>query len=221
MRWTSRLHLPTPLRSPGITPVPRYYGRSDSCPAWLAPLTDRAGLPRSQHTTFRTFRHQTPDARPASLLPSCAMQARGLLPRETSPLWRRLVRYIRPNRVRQPTDRSFSSPCSPRHLRVPQLGFDTGPESSCPGGDFHPADCVRSEAHAMPTLAWALGPRPRKRGQGTQRRAAPPIVASQPLPLDIGAGYGSNKRGGQRRDGARQSYRRADHGANPHRRGRH
>ncbi len=28
--WTSRLHLPAPLRSPGITRLPRYYGCSDS-----------------------------------------------------------------------------------------------------------------------------------------------------------------------------------------------
>ena len=30
---SSRLHLPASLRSPGITRLLRYYGRSDSCPA--------------------------------------------------------------------------------------------------------------------------------------------------------------------------------------------
>ncbi|MFH1708754.1 MAG: inner membrane CreD family protein, partial [Planctomycetota bacterium] len=31
--------------------------------------------------------------------------------------------------------------------RSPQLGFNTGIESALPGRDFHPAVCVRSEAH--------------------------------------------------------------------------
>ncbi len=31
--------------------------------------------------------------------------------------------------------------------RPPQLGFNTGIESTLPGRDFHPAVCVRSEAH--------------------------------------------------------------------------
>ena len=35
----SRIHLPASLRSPGVTRLRRYYGRSDSCPAALRVLT--------------------------------------------------------------------------------------------------------------------------------------------------------------------------------------
>ena len=37
MDRTSRLHLPAPLRSPGITRLHRYYGCSDSCTAGAIP----------------------------------------------------------------------------------------------------------------------------------------------------------------------------------------
>jgi hypothetical protein len=49
--FPSRIYLPASLRSTGITPFPRYYGRSDSCPvgAWRAWF-------RSVPSVYQSFR---------------------------------------------------------------------------------------------------------------------------------------------------------------------
>jgi hypothetical protein len=79
-----RLHLPAPLRSTGITRLPRYYGCSDSCTAAL-----RTGFTAHEHPlapcrslcftclAFRAFRPQPPGAAP-SLLSHTTPQRDGL-----------------------------------------------------------------------------------------------------------------------------------------------
>ena len=121
------------LRSRPVTALPRYYGRSDSCSLRRASArpfasgqpfgSSQAGLPDSRtwpsdpsvsnhlrmlrlvesgHVTPSTGRTET-----ASL--------RGYAQRElgASPLSGRLATPRRPNRVRYPTDGSFTSRCSP------------------------------------------------------------------------------------------------------------
>jgi len=54
-----QLHLPAPLRSPGVTRLPRYYGCSDSCTGGLGrPLANRPGSVRRRSPCFtvETFR---------------------------------------------------------------------------------------------------------------------------------------------------------------------
>ena len=65
--WSSRLHLPAPLRSTGITRLLRYYGCSDSWTVGSSALEEhehrlccRPGLPAFCHRTFRSFRLQPP-----------------------------------------------------------------------------------------------------------------------------------------------------------------
>ena len=48
-------------------------------------------------------------------------------------------RYVRPNRVRHPTDCEFASGCSPPRLMATQLPSATG-SGHLPEGDFHPSD---------------------------------------------------------------------------------
>ncbi|MGO9019546.1 MAG: hypothetical protein ACLQVJ_14480, partial [Syntrophobacteraceae bacterium] len=59
-------------------------------------------------------------------------------------------RNVRPNRVRYPTDCMFVLGCSPPRLTATQFPLTTGSEH-LPGGDFHPSDRARFQAH---------GPRP-------------------------------------------------------------
>ena len=66
---------------------------------------------------------------------------------QASPFTRRLADNSRPNRVRHPTDWSFTSCCFPPCLTATQLHSVTGPESVCPGKDFHPTVHVRFQAH--------------------------------------------------------------------------
>ena len=79
--------LPAPLRSTGITPLPRYYGCSDSPPvSW-----PRRGLPDSRHNAFRPFCLQPhPMLTQASFTLSCLC-----LSIAASPLSRRLANMER------------------------------------------------------------------------------------------------------------------------------
>jgi hypothetical protein len=65
-----------------------------------------------------------PSARRASRLPEFW----------TSPFTSRLVGFTRPNRVRHPTDWSFTSGCSPPHLVMAQLPLVTGRRAHAWGG---------------------------------------------------------------------------------------
>jgi hypothetical protein len=129
------------LRSTGVTPLHRYYGGSDSCPALHAaqvsllhaPCPLRRSAPNHLALPCRGF------ARCILCSPadSCTPGSGRLRPSYgDSP------NYARPNRVRHPADQRLASGCSPPHLRMTQLPSATGPAASRPGGDFHPADSV-------------------------------------------------------------------------------
>ena len=74
---SSRLHLPAPLRSPGVTRLPRYYGCSDSRPVGLAPpAAERVSprhVPRLPGSPSPTT---TPLPRPLWHLPSASWASR-------------------------------------------------------------------------------------------------------------------------------------------------
>ena len=78
--WSSRLHLPAPLRSPGITRLHRYYGCSDSWTAGSSALQGRMntvfgrpGLPVSRH---RPSDHSVSNHLPSSRQVSGVFSAR-------------------------------------------------------------------------------------------------------------------------------------------------
>ena len=94
----------------------------------------------------------------------------------------------RPNRVRQPTDRTFASGCSPPRLAATQLPSATE-NQTFPDGDSHPADTTTSQSHVfdpegialsarheMPGLHEPMAVRPRvkrpTRGSSTRRLTA-------------------------------------------------
>jgi hypothetical protein len=58
-------------------------------------------------------------------------------------------RYVRPNRVRHPTDCMFTSGCSPPRLATTQLPLITGSEH-LPEEDLHLSDRACSQAHGLP-----------------------------------------------------------------------
>ena len=57
-------------------------------------------------------------------------------------------RYVRPNRVRYPTDCMFASGCFPPRLAATQLPSATG-NGHLPEEDFHLSDCACSQAHGF------------------------------------------------------------------------
>jgi hypothetical protein len=138
----SRNHLPTPLRSTGIAPLPRYYGRSDSrADGSSAPLRTherhrwlRAGLPDSRHKTFRPFRLHPPAAPPPSLS-HATPQREGRPPNSAVPGF-----ATRSQARREQLAVSSSSSCGlvihlpllPTPPRSGAVTFGYGPESVCP-----------------------------------------------------------------------------------------
>ena len=129
-------------------------GATDSCVA-LRHL--RTGLPTSRTcpSDHSVSTHLTVPCRRFDTLP---ISATGFpLWVWASPFASRLAGPARPNRVRHPTDWSFTSCCSPPRLTATQLRSVTGPESDRPGEDFHLFDIVRSRAHRMAT-GRGLGP---------------------------------------------------------------
>ena len=67
-------------------------------------------------------------------------------------------RYVRPNRVRHPTDCEFASGCSPPRLMATQLPSATG-SGHLPEGDFHPSDRACFPGARMPAFAGMTNPR--------------------------------------------------------------
>ncbi len=138
----SRIHLPASLGSTGITPLQRYYGRSDfsmtgsSCrssgnehrhDAMEISLLHVHGLP--DHSAAN---HPAPPRHRFRTLP---LSVTGLPNRvQASPFGSRLAADARPNRVRHPADWSFTSCCSPPRLATPQLQSVTGRRASAWGG---------------------------------------------------------------------------------------
>ena len=135
----SRLHLPASLGSTGVTPSRRYYGRSDSCPVGSSPL----GLelrpcsgrsPCFTHTPFLTLPSPTTPSPLSSLshaTPQLDRSPETFFRVKASPVTRWLADAMRPNRVRHPTDGSFTSCCSPPRLAATQLQSVTGWKAFC------------------------------------------------------------------------------------------
>ena len=161
---TSRLHLPAPLGSPGITRLHRYYGCSDSC-AWICVWPTRPGTYPLQADAQVSPLHMlclpsspspTTSPLPSSLwhllnqrhgLP--AHHGSGLrhsIPRIKSVGRLRARQSARPNRVRHPTDCSFASGCCPRRLTANAVtsGFRL---VGSPQVDLHLPDKTCSRTH--------------------------------------------------------------------------
>ena len=142
---TSRLHLPAPLRSPGITPARRYYGRCDCLGA--APALARlrrlapAALPASRD---RPSEHSVPKHRCAPAPPTQPLSGSGLGSGFATSTEAR--QSHRPNRVCHPTDCSFTSRCSPPPLARTQFLSVSGRSVICQEG-LAPSDRSRSQAH--------------------------------------------------------------------------
>ena len=117
---TSVRHASTFL--PPFTPRPlqalhRYYEGSDSCPA----LLHRTGLPasRARPSDHSISNHLTcPHRSFVTLLSSVSLPLSRV---QTSPITSRLAGHVRPNRVRHPTDWSFTSRCFPPRLTATQF----------------------------------------------------------------------------------------------------
>ena len=133
----------------------RYYERSDFCSAGsLARVSMNASPSPEQISLLHVHgrpdhsvaNHLTPHRRRFPTLPLSTTVA---LPTQsqTSPLTSRLVGYARPNRVRHPTDWSFTSGCSPPRLAATQLPLVTGRRAHAWGGLAPPCVHVRSQAH--------------------------------------------------------------------------
>ena len=107
---------------PPFTPRPlqalhRYYEGSDSCPA----LLHRTGLPasRARPSDHSISNHLTcPHRSFVTLLSSVDLPLSRV---QTSPITSRLAGHVRPNRVRHPTDWSFTSCCFPPRLTATQF----------------------------------------------------------------------------------------------------
>ena len=141
---TSRLHLPAPLRSAGITRLQRYYECSDSY-AWMCVWLTQPGTHPLQSAAQVSSLHvphlpgspspTTSPPPPIALAPVLSAswasrlsrvwaspfhptgQARGQATARQS---------ARPNRVCLPTDCPFAFRCSPPHLAATQLRSATG-----------------------------------------------------------------------------------------------
>ena len=143
------------LRSRPVTALPRYYGRSDSCPpdSWTlavpnacstcgqVSLIHALGLPTIPYPTtgaspgrLRTPSRSRPDVPPLARGRASLIICRLTVPRQ-------------PNRVRLPTDWSFTSCCSPPRLATTQLQAGYSLTLDRTGEDFHLSNRVRSQAH--------------------------------------------------------------------------
>ena len=132
----TRLHLPTPLRSTGVTPLPRYYGCSDSRAALLAArvsLLHVVGLPTVPSPTTRRV--------PSELLQATPQFDGSSAVRRTvaSHMASRLATLL--GRIEFVILRTGRSPPAALHLasrRRSCIRFQPG--APIPGGDLHPSD---------------------------------------------------------------------------------
>ena len=158
--WRGR----TPLRpvstflrpfAPDRLPVlHRYYERSDFCSAGsLAHVSMNASPSPEQISQLHVHgrldhsvaNHLTPHRRRFVTLPLSATAALCSQSR-TSSFTSRLVGAVRPNRVRHPTDWSFTSGCSPPRLAATQLPLVTGRRAHAWGGLAPPCPCTLAGA---------------------------------------------------------------------------
>jgi hypothetical protein len=154
---TSRLHLPAPLRSPGITRLQRYYEGCDSR-AWMglplcanfhtAPCDRPRGSLRFTHLTFRALRLQSP-RRSARSLCHLSCQRRGLPVHHGSGL--RHSTGSSPDGTAETSLSSYGLPVrlallpTPPHGDAVTVGYRT--ETGIPEGDFHLSDVIRLRTH--------------------------------------------------------------------------
>ena len=160
-----RIHLPAPLCSTPVTALHRSYGCSDSCAALQPPRRS----PCFTHIAFRPFRLQSPDAsrRPFHTLP---FRASGIsvLRVWASPLSCRLA--IASGRNEFLIVRTGRSPPVAPHITFGRTVFTESFLRCCsyvwfragerlPGGDLHPSDDVRSQAHTKPLRGGSRDPK--------------------------------------------------------------
>jgi hypothetical protein len=149
---TSRLHLPAPLRSTGITRIHRYYECSDSCVVVMAfydlltPLACHAGL-SALHVSPSKLSVSNHLAAPSiALTPD--LQRPGLPAHRGSGLHHCIEGspVDTAESSSSPTDCSFASGCSPRLLAADAVasGFRS---SGSPRVDLHLPDKTRLRTH--------------------------------------------------------------------------
>ena len=135
----SRLRLPPPLRSTGVTPLPRYYGRSDSCPAGSSAPEGHEHRPVPGHVSLfhepglcghSASTHPTVRRRRFRTRPLRATAPPRLREAKASPLASRLAGPAKPYRVRHPADWSLAFGCSPPPLTRTQFPSATGRSAS-------------------------------------------------------------------------------------------
>ena len=131
----SRIPLPAPLRSTPVTALRRYYERSDSCAGGSSALASMNTVLTPAQVSLRPVPRRHDHSVSTHL--TCPRRRFRTLPLSArrSPRRRRLrlrlspagsSRHARPNRVRHPTDWSFTSGCSPPRLAATQLPLVTG-----------------------------------------------------------------------------------------------
>ena len=144
-----RIHLPASLCSPGVTPLPRYYGRSDSCGLALPARPGRS--PCFMYQTFRPFRLQPPvSSRLVWFLTLTPQRARA------SPSGKVLGLRL-PSRLATTTGRiefvilrtSRSPPVALHPLSRGRSYFRLQAGERMPEEDFHLSDQVHFEAHRV------------------------------------------------------------------------
>ena len=138
---SSRIHLPAPLGSAGVTPFPCYYERSDCRGAACAGCAPVA-LPSSRRLAFRAFCPQTP-------MRSCSVY--------TTPQRSRPFVGLRLFHAGSPVASAETGSCSYGLLvhfqvlstpsREDAVPFSCWPECGLPGEDSHLPDQSRSKAH--------------------------------------------------------------------------
>ena len=111
------------------------------------------------YPTFPSFRRQPPDT-PQHRFDTLPLSVLGFPPAADLGFAssQQARRNARPNRVRHPTDRWFTSGYSPPRLVATQLPSVTGLDSVWPEEDLHLFDIVRSRAHweRLPSAIKAL-----------------------------------------------------------------
>ena len=141
------LHLPAPLRSPGITRLQRYYEGSDSCAPPIACRASRRSL-RLTCLAFKAFRLQPPHRFPG-LLSHPTLQHPGLSRSSqvwASPFGRRLAN--RSGRIEFVILRTTSSPSVALHPASRRRSFSQIQAGvGMPERDFHPPSQTRSRTH--------------------------------------------------------------------------
>ena len=165
---TSRLHLPAPLCSTGITRLQRYYGCSDSC-AWMCVWLTQPGTypllaatqvsPRHAHHLPGSPSPNTPPPPSIALSPVLsASQASRSSRVWASPFHRWLASRHGRIRVRHPTDCPFAFRCSPPRLATTQFRSATGRKQvflkwTCTSPMLHA--CGRTMAGTSPAMTFA------------------------------------------------------------------